>query len=106
MVMVAVPLSFAAGLTVIVRFGPMPVAIVSALFGISVWSDEVADTTRPSVATPGSAMVNGIGSVGVSSSVMTLSIALILPRGVCVTVHANSRLAVAPSASVAVTTTL
>ena len=102
-VIVAVPLWFAAGVTVTVRFAPPPPRTRLAS-GTSVWSEEVAVTIRLAAAVSTSPTVTASAPVAVSSVVVWSATSLIVGGSLtAVTVRTKVSLVVAvPSSTVTV----
>ena len=69
----AVPNWFAAGVTRTVRFAPLPPNTILP-FGTIVRLDDVPETVRPVAAVSTSPIVNEIGGVAVSSTVVAFAI--------------------------------
>ena len=74
---VLVPLALATGLSVIVRFAPLPLSTMP-LVATTLRSDDVAVTVSAVAAVSASPNVNGIAPVAVSSNVVRAEISLIV----------------------------
>src|SRR5688572_16384324 len=101
----AVPIWFAAGVTRTVRLAPLPPNTILA-FGTSTRSDDAPERVRLAALVSASPIVNGIGGVAVSSTIVLFAMLVSVGASLAaVTVTVNERTVCArPSLTVTLTT--